>query len=77
MAQLSTLGVSSTSHKNMNTTTKTKRFGILFYSTAIVLVLLGVALNVSGSVRVGTMLIGMSIVVAISTALRLGHLKRW
>ena len=61
----------------MNTTTKTKRFGILFYSTAIVLVLLGVALNLSGSVRVGTLLIGIGIVTACSTAVRLGHLKRW
>jgi hypothetical protein len=76
VAQLFSLGVSSTSHKNMITTT-TKRFGILFYSIAIVLVLLGVALNVSGSVSVGTLLIGMSIVVGCSTALRLGHLKRW
>ena len=61
----------------MNTTTKTKRFGILFYSIATVLVLLGVGLNVSGSVRVGTLLIGLSIVLACGTAVRLGHLKRW
>jgi hypothetical protein len=76
VAQLFSLGVSSTSHKNMNTTT-TKRFGILFYSIAIVLVLLGVALNLSGSVSVGTLLISMSIVMACSTAVGLGHLKRW
>jgi hypothetical protein len=66
-----------TPHKNMITTTKTKRFGILFYSIATVLVLLGVALNLSGSVRVGTLLIVVSITMACSTAVRLGHLKRW
>jgi hypothetical protein len=59
------------------TTTTTKRFGILFYSIAIVLVLLGVALNISGSVLVGTRLIGISIAVAVVTAVSLGHLKRW
>ena len=60
----------------MNTTTA-KRFGILFYSIATVLVLLGVALNVSGSLRVGTLLIVLSITMACSTAVRLVHLKRW
>jgi|GEM_PF-2224586 len=61
----------------MNTTPNTRRFGILIYSTAAVLVALGIALSFSGSVRTGNLLIMLSIVVACSTAIRLGHLKRW
>jgi hypothetical protein len=62
---------------NMNTTSKTKRFGYSLYGIAAVLVLLGVVLDISGSVRVGTFLIAFSIVFAVSAALRLGHIKRW
>jgi predicted nucleic acid-binding Zn ribbon protein len=60
----------------MNTKSKTKGFGILFYSIAAVLVLLGIVLNVSGSVRIGTLLIVLSVSFVCSTAVRMGHLKR-
>jgi hypothetical protein len=61
----------------MNTKSKTKGFAILQCSIATVSALLGVALNVSGSLRVGTLFIGLSIVIIAETAVRLGHLKRW
>ena len=61
----------------MNTITKTKRFVILYYNIAVAFFLVGVALNVSGSVDVGTLLIMLSIAIAGSTALKLGHLKKW
>jgi hypothetical protein len=38
---------------------------------------LGIALSFSGSVRTGTLLIALSVAVAGSTAVRLGHLKKW
>ena len=61
----------------MNTISKNRGFGILFYTTASILAALGIALSFSGSVRTGTLLIALSIAVAGSTAVRLGHLKRW
>ena len=61
----------------MNTTSKTKGLWIALYCVAAITVLVGIGLNISGSVRVGTLLIGMSIALSGSAALKLGHLKRW
>ena len=61
----------------MKTSSKNRGFGTLFYSTAVILVALSMALIVSGHVRTGTLLIALSIAVAGSTAVRLGHLKSW
>ena len=61
----------------MNAASKARGFGIALYGIAAVLVVPGVILNVTGSVRTGTNLIGYAIVFTVSAALRLGHLKRW
>jgi hypothetical protein len=61
----------------MHVTSKTRGFGILFYSIAALSVALGIALSFSGSARAGTLLIVLSIPVACGTALKLGHLKPW
>jgi hypothetical protein len=61
---------------NMDAKSKTNRFGILFYSVAAVLALFGVALNIFGFLRIGTLLVGLSIIFACNTALWFGHLKR-
>ena len=51
--------------------------GFLFYGLAIVLCSLGIALDYSDAVPVGTRLIVLSAVVLLITAIRMGHLKRW
>jgi hypothetical protein len=61
----------------MNIMSKNRGFGTFFYSTAAIMVGLGIALNISGSVRIGTLLIVLSIAVAGGTAVTLGHLKMW
>jgi hypothetical protein len=61
----------------MKTTSKATGFGYSLYAIAGVLVLVGVVLNWSGSVRVGTSCIGMGVALGVSSAIHLGHLKRW
>ena len=54
-----------------------KKAGILLYGLAAVLGLLGVALNFSGSVGFGGKFIILSVAIALSTAIKLGHLQKW
>jgi hypothetical protein len=61
----------------MKTTSRATRFGYSLYVIATVLVLVGVVLNWSGHVRVGTPFIGIGVTLGLSTAIRLGHLKQW
>jgi hypothetical protein len=53
------------------------RWGLALYGFGIVCGLVGIVLNFSGWLPVGTWLIGVAITVLVSTALRLGHLKLW
>jgi hypothetical protein len=52
-------------------------WGRLLYAVGIVCGLVGIGLNFSGRLPVGTWLIGVAITVMVSTALQLGHLKKW
>jgi len=54
-----------------------KQIGILLYIIAAVLGLLGVALSFSGSECFGGKFIILSIAIALSTAIKLGHLQKW
>ena len=56
---------------------RTPRWGMVLYGIGIACGLLGIVLNFSGLLPVGTWLIGVAITVMVSTALRLGHLKVW
>jgi len=56
---------------------KTPRWGLLLYGIAWFCGLAGVFLNFSASLRAGSWLIGISITIIVSTALVLGHLKKW
>ena len=60
----------------MNTTSTNKSW-ILLEFTAGVLVLIGVALRFSGSMRVGSLFIAMGIPLVVGAALKLKHLKLW
>ena len=52
------------------------RWGLVLYAVGVVCGV-GIALNFSGSIQIGTWLVGVAITMTVSTALRLGHLKRW
>jgi hypothetical protein len=53
------------------------RWGLVLYGFGISIGLVGIVLNFSGFLPVGTWLIGVAIVLVVSTALQLGHLKKW
>src|SRR5690349_7112146 len=56
---------------------QTPWWGRLLYGVGIVCGLVGIVLNFSGSLQVGTPLILVAITLTGSTALQLGHLKVW
>ena len=61
----------------MNETSSCKKCGVALYALSAVCVLVGVPLNSSGSLKLGGLLISLGVVTALSTAIRLGHLKKW
>ena len=61
----------------MNETSSWKKCGVALYALSAVCVLVGVPLNFSGSLKLGGLLISLGVVTALSTAIRLGHLKKW
>jgi hypothetical protein len=56
---------------------QTPWWGLVLYGIGIVCGLVGIVLNFSGSLQVGTSLIVVAIALTGSTALQLGHLKKW
>jgi len=62
---------------HLNASPKASGFGVLFYGIGLALFLLGIALDFLTSVQPGTLLIGLSAAVLLTTALRMGHVKRW
>jgi len=62
---------------NMSASPRASGFGVLFYGIALALFLLGIALDFLTAVQPGTLLIALSAVVLLSTAIRLGHVRRW
>ena len=63
--------------KNMNEASSCKKCGVALYTLCAVCVLAGVPLNFSGFLKLGGLLIGLGVLTAVSTAIRLGHLKKW
>lgn len=61
----------------MNETSSRKKCGVALYALSAVCVLVGVPLNFSGSLKMGSLLISIGICISLSTAIRLGHLKKW
>lgn len=71
-------GTSGVSAITLNDGTVGKKIiGGIVYGIAAITVLAGSILIVFGSVRLGNLLIGLSIALTLSIAIRLGHLKRW
>src|SRR5439155_26201840 len=63
--------------KNMNEASSCKKCGVALYTLCAVCVLAGVPLNFSGFLKLGGLLIGLGVLTAVSTAIRLGHVKQW
>ncbi|MHC1767406.1 MAG: hypothetical protein AB9869_24530 [Verrucomicrobiia bacterium] len=61
----------------MKRLTLSRRAGSLVYGIGAACAIAGAVLNFSGSLGLGTGLIGAGISLVISTALELGHLKKW
>src|SRR6266404_4981428 len=53
------------------------RWGLVLYGVGLACGVIGSVLNCSGSLQIGTWLIGVAITTTVSAALRLGHLKKW
>ena len=56
---------------------QTPWWGLVLYGIGTVCGLVGIVLNFSGLLQVGTSLIVVAIALTGSTALQLGHLKKW